>query len=514
MPKTKRNTKSESDGGSDSSYNRRNEGCTKISSSRKKQKRSPKRRMTKAPLDERRPQSKRYDRSPKSVSDFRRPSAQPTVESSVRRQVSLPEIIVHESARDGMTIQDVLRTPDQAASISFVESRIDRLESMLEVLVRQGTQSEGMSRTWYHSLTSYPSTWSEWKVLIVKTFPDHVDYATVLRKMLNRTKQVDETMTNYYFSKLELLRTCQISGRHAVSCLINGITDVMAQNGARAGRYVTPEALYEEYLSMLREGQIAAAKPSRVESVVRRPPKLDSRHFYVPRRYSPTRKSSDIKDVQCFNSQLQDSTCKDIMETLTKQSASQEDKEIRQSYCLKEKRLYRITPAGNRWVVPKSARRRILMYYHDGAGHFAVDKTLEAISTRYWFPAMRSYVKNYINSCLGCMYNKVPAEISEENHQNLESLRDDVSRKIETQQQYQKEYYDKRHAMIKKFTVGQHVVVQANKTSNDGKSRKFEPRYKGSFVVMKVLDNDRHVVNELPGSKRSRMAYTGICPSE
>ncbi|KAG5862458.1 hypothetical protein JTB14_010480 [Gonioctena quinquepunctata] len=281
------------------------------------------------------------------------------------------------------------------------------------------------------------------------------------------------------------------------------------------------------------------------------------------------------------------------METLTKQSASQEDKEIRQSNCLKEKRLYRITAAGNIWVVPKSARRRILMYYHDGAGHFAVDKTLEAISTR-WFPAMRSYVKNYINSCLGCMYNKVPAdmfgvprrlvcdrgtaftckkfadfchglgirrvlcatatprangqaermnrsilsslmastteekrwdeavsqvkwginstansatEISEENHQNLESLRDDVSRKIETQQQYQKEYYDKRHTMIKKITVGQHVV-QANKTSNDGKSRKFEPRYKGPFDVTKVLDNDRYVVDELPGSKRSRMAYT------
>ncbi|KAG5862457.1 hypothetical protein JTB14_010479 [Gonioctena quinquepunctata] len=319
MPKTKRNTKGESDGSSDSSDNRRKEGRTKISSSRKKQKRSPKRRMTKTPLDERRPQSKRYDRSPKSVSDFRRPSAQPTVESSVRRQLSLPEIIVHESARDGMTIQDVLRTPDQAASISFVESRIDRVESMLEVLVRQGTQSEGrrmsiksdcipefnpenenlsalkwlqkigqlkdvngwndvttiyhmqsrlsgMSRTWYHSLTSYPSTWSEWKVLIVKTFPDHVDYATVLRKMLNRTKQVDETMTNYYFSKMELLRTCQISGRHAVSCLIDGITDVTAQNGARAGRYVTPDALYEKYLSMLCEGQIAAAKPSRVES--------------------------------------------------------------------------------------------------------------------------------------------------------------------------------------------------------------------------------------------------------
>ncbi|KAG5877691.1 hypothetical protein JTB14_003845 [Gonioctena quinquepunctata] len=222
----------------------------------------------------------RYDRSPKSVSDFRRRCAQPTVESSVRRQVSLPEIIVHESARDGMTIQDVLRTPDQAASISFVESRIDRLESMLEVLVRQGTESEGRRMSiksdcipefnpenenlsalkWLQKIDQLKDV-NGWNYVTTiyhmqSRLSDHVDYATVLRKMLNRTKQVDETMTNYYFSKMELLRTCQISGRHAVSCLIDGITDVTAQNGARAGRYVTPEALYVEYLSMLREGQI------------------------------------------------------------------------------------------------------------------------------------------------------------------------------------------------------------------------------------------------------------------
>lgn len=49
------------------------------------------------------------------------------------------------------------------------------------------------------------------------------------------------------------------------------------------------------------------------------------------------------------------------------------------------------------------------MYYHDGAGHFAIDKTLESISSHYWFPAMRAYVKNYIKWCLGCLYNKAPS---------------------------------------------------------------------------------------------------------
>lgn len=50
-----------------------------------------------------------------------------------------------------------------------------------------------------------------------KAFLDHVDFAIVLRKMLNGVQQQDEIMTSYYFTKMELLRTCQTFGRHAVS---------------------------------------------------------------------------------------------------------------------------------------------------------------------------------------------------------------------------------------------------------------------------------------------------------
>lgn len=48
------------------------------------------------------------------------------------------------------------------------------------------------------------------------------------------------------------------------------------------------------------------------------------------------------------------------------------------------------------------------MYYHDAIGHFAVEKTLEAVGKWYWFPSMRQYIKNYIAACLPCMYNKKP----------------------------------------------------------------------------------------------------------
>nr|CAI5847394.1 unnamed protein product [Callosobruchus analis] len=51
---------------------------------------------------------------------------------------------------------------------------------------------------------------------------------------------------------MELLRTCQITGKTAVACIIDGIPSVTTQNAARAGRYEKPESLFEGYISMLR----------------------------------------------------------------------------------------------------------------------------------------------------------------------------------------------------------------------------------------------------------------------
>lgn len=75
-------------------------------------------------------------------------------------------------------------------------------------------------------------------------------------------------------------------------------------------------------------------------------------------------------------------------------------------YKLKGRKLYRITPEGDRWVVPKGVRWQIVKLNHDDIGHFAVDKTLERIKATYWFAKMRSFVKKYVRSCLECAYSK------------------------------------------------------------------------------------------------------------
>ncbi|KAJ8913124.1 hypothetical protein NQ315_006042 [Exocentrus adspersus] len=110
----------------------------------------------------------------------------------------------------------------------------------------------GLARKWYDNLPTYDLSWADWKCRLLKSFPEHQDYATINRKMMNRYKKPTETWEEYYFSKLELINSCEISPRNAVSCLIDGITDPTIQVGTRAGRYDTPDRLYAEYLSSLK----------------------------------------------------------------------------------------------------------------------------------------------------------------------------------------------------------------------------------------------------------------------
>ncbi|KAJ8912698.1 hypothetical protein NQ315_012252 [Exocentrus adspersus] len=107
-------------------------------------------------------------------------------------------------------------------------------------------------------------------------------------------------MTAYYFGKMELLRTCQITGKNAISCLIDGIQDITTQNAARAGRYVMPETLFEEYLSMLQKDKLEESKADKSTTV-----RVDLRNSLSRKRHTPYSKPEDKdKNLTCFNCKM------------------------------------------------------------------------------------------------------------------------------------------------------------------------------------------------------------------
>jgi hypothetical protein len=194
--------------------------------------------------------------------------------------------------------------PNQS-SVKWVDkidqlARVNKWDENTTIQLMQNRLT-GLARTWYDNLTTYTHTWDEWKALLVKTFPDHHDFAATLRQLLNREKQFHESMTQYYFGKMNLLQACNITGKHAVSCLIDGLSDRTLRNGAKAGCYETPEELYTEYLSTL----VAEVADNETKVANRRGKGFDRRRLGTKMSPSTNKRSdsdsTEKRILRCYN---------------------------------------------------------------------------------------------------------------------------------------------------------------------------------------------------------------------
>lgn len=125
---------------------------------------------------------------------------------------------------------------------------------------------------------------------------------------------------------------------------------------------------------------------------------------------------SEILDVLAINSEDWITTVQQADDEIKRISVilndpkTKEIADVHNNYKNKNGRIYRIIDKDNlRWVVPKGARWQILRNNHDDVGHFAFEKTLERISSLYWFPKMRRYVKKYVSACMECAHHKLPS---------------------------------------------------------------------------------------------------------
>merc|ERR1712055_400794 len=82
-------------------------------------------------------------------------------------------------------------------------------------------------------------------------------------------------------------------------------------------------------------------------------------------------------------------------------------------------------PAGvlfyqHRAVLPRAIRDRVITGCH-GTGHVGVGKTFERASTFYWWPAMYSTIREFVEHCAPCALQR-PANIKRHNHHPLETV--------------------------------------------------------------------------------------------
>lgn len=96
---------------------------------------------------------------------------------------------------------------------------------------------------------------------------------------------------------------------------------------------------------------------------------------------------------------------------------------------------------------------------------------------------------------------------------DMSTAREEAARRITAAQSKQKAYYDAKRKKPIVYDVGMQVLLRRSANANDGKSKKLLPKYSGPYVVTKVLDHDRYLI-DIPGARRARKKYQGICPAD
>nr|KAH0807678.1 hypothetical protein GEV33_015113 [Tenebrio molitor] len=276
---------------------------------------SSSKRREKGPFDRRTRRNSSYDCLDERSCDWTRNSdgdvrlrkLEALVDRLIRRESHSSENSQHvvRMAVKSDCIPEFLPGKPNQSSVKWVDkidqlARVNKWDENTTIQLMQNRLT-GLARTWYDHLTTYTHTWDEWKALLVKTFPDHHDFAATLRQLLNREKQFHESMTQYYFGKMNLLQACNITGKHAVSCLIDGLSDRTLRNGAKAGCYETPEELYTEYLSTL----VAEVADNETKVANRRGKGFDRRRLGTKMSPSTNKRndsdSTEKRILRCYN---------------------------------------------------------------------------------------------------------------------------------------------------------------------------------------------------------------------
>lgn len=101
----------------------------------------------------------------------------------------------------------------------------------------------GIAKQWYESLSTSNLSWDRWQKKLLKCFPDDRNYADRLIEMLDRKSRREETLEQYFFDKAKLVSHCNIKGKDAVDCIIQGIYDHNIRLNAQGSNFKYPDKL-------------------------------------------------------------------------------------------------------------------------------------------------------------------------------------------------------------------------------------------------------------------------------
>lgn len=140
----------------------------------------------------------------------------------------------------------------------------------------------GLAAIWFENLPALQAnSWSSVKQRLIVTFPTKINYAQLIKDMIGRKRKTDETLLQYFFSKLSLLQQCEISGEKAVSLIIDGLDDQFLKRTAEAAKHSTPESLLAFLKNCHERASVDFKPPHKKIKYGDRRQKVDSRKCFL-----------------------------------------------------------------------------------------------------------------------------------------------------------------------------------------------------------------------------------------
>uniref|UniRef100_A0A1B0GQT2 RNA-directed DNA polymerase n=1 Tax=Phlebotomus papatasi TaxID=29031 RepID=A0A1B0GQT2_PHLPP len=92
---------------------------------------------------------------------------------------------------------------------------------------------------------------------------------------------------------------------------------------------------------------------------------------------------------------------------------------------------------------------------------------------------------------------------------NLDVIREHAHSSIKKLQDANLQQFDEHHNPAKTYEIGEYVVIK-NTDTTIGKNKKLIPKFKGPYVVHKVLPNDRYVIRDIEDCPITQLPYDGV----
>ncbi|XP_045456265.1 uncharacterized protein LOC123666103 [Melitaea cinxia] len=95
---------------------------------------------------------------------------------------------------------------------------------------------------------------------------------------------------------------------------------------------------------------------------------------------------------------------------------------------------------------------------------------------------------------------------------DLMQLRSDTKNKIEKQQEYAQKQFNKHRKRQTSYKVGDLVRIERTVIDKDhiGKSKKLIPKFQGPYRILKILSNDRFLVEDTPLTRKGNKRYENV----